>query len=63
MCRILTVADIKTSLNARFENSRKKSHEIRLLDYISGKRFIEMHMESWKVYDELNKHLVDLLNI
>ena len=64
MCkRIMTVADIKTALNKRYEGSRKKSYQSRLYDYNSGKQFIEMHMESYKEYDELVKYLIDILNI
>lgn len=64
MCsRVMTVADIKTALSKRFANSRKKSYQARLYDYKSGKQFIEMHMESRKVYDELVKHLIDVLHI
>lgn len=64
MCgRIMTVADIKTALSKRYTDSRKKSYQSRLLDYKSGKQFIEMHMESREVYDELIGHLIDVLHI
>lgn len=55
--------DIKMSLNRRFSSSRKKPYRLRLLDYNTGKQFIEMHMESRKDYDELVDYLIEILKI
>ena len=64
MCRkVMKVDEIKTALSKRYADSRKYSYQSRLLDYKAGKQFIEMHMESRKVYDELVKHLIDVLHI
>ena len=61
--KTMTNADIKTVLSRQYSNSRRKSYQERLYDYNSGKKFIEMHMESYSDYDELVKFLIDLLKI
>lgn len=61
--KTMTNADIKTVLSRQYSNSRRKSYQERLYDYNSGKKFIEMHMESYNDYDELVKFLIDLLRI